>query len=428
MTALAHFATALAIGLLLGLEREHSTAEEPFRPAGSRTFPLLAVTGAISAAVGPAVLIAALTVTSLLVVAWYVLAVRSSTEAEAGATTEVAAIVTVLLGGLTWNHPTWAVPIAVAVVALLAAKRPLHHFAIRLVTDADIADAVRLFVVAFVIYPLLPDRPMGPYGALNPSQIWLLVIAIVVIGWAGYVAARALGESQGLLVVGFLGGFISASATTLVLARKSVRGVPSTVLPAVLAASVATLVQLIAVTAVANPSVALQLLPAAIAGALTLTAETAGLAWWVRRSEHTAQRGEPAHQDAGTEAPVELEAAGFHRPLALRTALSLALLLVLLLLATRAAADLLGDRGVLVTAFVGGLPDAHAASVAAATMAGSTVPTRVAVLAVATALLSNTLVKLVLAAAAGGLRLALELGALLVLPALAVTIGIAFTT
>ncbi|CAM01752.1 uncharacterized membrane protein (DUF4010 family) [Saccharopolyspora erythraea NRRL 2338] len=416
-TALIHFATALAIGLLLGLEREHSTSGERFRPAGSRTFSLLAVAGAASAALGIPVLVTALAAASALVIAWYVLAVRASAEEEAGATTEIAAITAVLLGALSWTRPTWAVPIAVAVVALLAAKRPLRRFATRLVTDQDVADAVRLFVVAFVVYPLLPDRAMGPYGVLNPSRIWLLVVAITVIGWAGYVAARALGERRGLLVVGFLGGFVSASATTVVLARRSARDVPAAVLPAVLAASIATLVQLIAVTAVANPAVAVRLLPAAAAGVVVLLAEAGWMLW---RSGDDHRQDEPLPDPGSTSA-----GSGLDRPLSLRAALSLALLLVVLLLATRAAADLLGDRGVLAAAFAGGLADAHAASVAAAALAGAVVPVGTAVLAVGAALLSNTLIKLVLAAAAGGPRFAVRLALLLISPAAAVAAGIA---
>ncbi|MEV0702796.1 DUF4010 domain-containing protein [Saccharopolyspora sp. NPDC050389] len=422
-TALVHFATALAIGLLLGLEREHSIAGEKFRPAGSRTFSLLGVAGAIAAALGPAVLIVTVSAASVLVIAWYVLTARASAETDVGATTEVAAIATVLLGALAWTQPTWAVPIAVAIVALLAAKRPLHRFATRLVTDEDIADAIRLFVVAFVIYPLLPDQPLGPYGVLNPSRIWLLVIAITVIGWAGYVSARALGERQGLLVVGFLGGFVSASATTVVLARRSVRGVQVAVLPAVLAASVATLVQLIAVTAVASPPVAVRLLPAAIAGVLVLLAEAGWLTWRSSRAEpRTAESSRD--EDAAAEAR---KTPGFQRPLSLRITLSLTLLLVLLLLVTRAAADLLGGRGVLAAAFIGGLADTHTTAVATATLASTVIPTGVAVLGVGAALLSNTLIKLVLAAAAGGPRFAARLAALLVLPAVAVATGIALT-
>ncbi|MBB5157561.1 MgtC/SapB family protein [Saccharopolyspora phatthalungensis] len=416
-TALVHFATALAIGLLLGLEREHSTAGQPLRPAGSRTFSLLGVAGAISAALGPAVLIVTISAASVLVIVWYVLTAQASAEADIGATTEVAAIATVLLGALAWTQPTWAVPIAVAVVALLAAKRPLHRFATRLVTDDDIADAIRLFVVAFVIYPLLPDRPLGPYGVLNPSRIWLLVIAITVIGWAGYVAVRALGERHGLLIVGFLGGFVSASATTVVLARRTGRSVQAVVLPAVLAASVATLVQLIALTAVASPPVAVRLVPASVAGAVVLLVEAGWLTWRAGRAGEGQDSSGPTNTGAAPSA--------FQRPLSLRVTLSLTLLLVLLLLATRAAAALLGEQGVLAAAFVGGLADAHTSAVAAASLAETVVPTSVAVLGVGAALLSNTLIKLVLAAAAGGLRFALRLAALLVLPATAVAVGIA---
>ncbi|MDA3625141.1 DUF4010 domain-containing protein [Saccharopolyspora sp. WRP15-2] len=415
-TALLHFATALAIGLMLGLEREHSTAGQPVRPAGSRTFSLLGVAGAVAAAIGPAALITTLAAASALVIAWYLLAARAE-GADLGATTEVAAIATVLLGALAWTRPTWAVPIAVGVVALLAAKRPLHRFATRLVSDQDIGDAIRLFVVAFVIYPLLPDQPLGPYGALNPSRIWLLVIAITVIGWAGYVAVRELGERHGLLVVGFLGGFVSASATTVVLARRTESGVRTAVLPAVLAASVATLVQLVLLTAVANPQVAVRLIPATIAGSAVLLAEVGLLLRFAR----------PAEQGSSQDKSGEQPRSAFQRPLSLRITLSLTLLLVLLLLATRAAADLIGPQGVIAAAFVGGLADTHTAAVAAASLAGTVIPVHTAVLGVSAALLSNTLIKLVLAAVAGGPRFALRLAALLLLPAAAVATGIVVT-
>lgn len=75
---------------------------------------------------------------------------------------------------------------------LLAAKRPLHRFATKVVSDQDVKDAMSLFVVAFVVLPLLPNRPLGPYGVLNPARVWWLVVAVTLIGWTGYVAARAL--------------------------------------------------------------------------------------------------------------------------------------------------------------------------------------------------------------------------------------------
>lgn len=186
--ALGHLATALATGLLLGVEREHDNARDSVRPAGSRTFPLIALAGAVSAAVSPVVLCMALVAVAALVIAWYL-----RTE-EPGATTEIAAIIAFLLGALAWERPELAVPVGVVVAALLAAKRPLHRFARKVVSDQDIRDAMILFVVAFVVLPLLPDRALGPYGVLNPTRVWWLVIAVTVIGWAGYVAARAFGQ------------------------------------------------------------------------------------------------------------------------------------------------------------------------------------------------------------------------------------------
>ncbi|MGW4213614.1 MgtC/SapB family protein [Lentzea sp. NPDC004789] len=206
--ALGHLATALAIGLLLGVEREHDNARDSVRPAGSRTFPLIALAGAVSAAVSPVLLGVALVAVAALVIAWYL---RTT---EPGATTEIAAITAFLLGALAWQRPELAVPVGVVIAALLAAKRPLHRFARKVLSDQDIRDAMILFVVAFVVLPLLPDRPLGPYGVLNPTRVWWLVIAVTVIGWAGYVAARAFGQRWGLLVTGFAGGFVSGSATT----------------------------------------------------------------------------------------------------------------------------------------------------------------------------------------------------------------------
>ena len=161
--ALGHLATALAIGLLLGVEREHDNAKDSTRPAGSRTFPLIAVAGAVSAAVSPVALGVALAAVGALVIAWYL---RTT---EPGATTEIAAIATFLLGALAWSRPELAVPVGVAAAALLAAKRPLHQFARKVVSDQDVRDAMMLFVVAFVVLPLLPNRPLGPSSRSRSS-------------------------------------------------------------------------------------------------------------------------------------------------------------------------------------------------------------------------------------------------------------------
>ena len=103
-----------------------------------------------------------------------------------------------------------AVALAVVVAGLLSKAR-IHHFAREVVSEVGVEDAIRFLVVAFVILPLLPDRNLGPYGVLNPSKVWLLVVLLTGIGWFGYIGVRALGREQGLLVTGLAGGFVSAA-------------------------------------------------------------------------------------------------------------------------------------------------------------------------------------------------------------------------
>ncbi|MBP2329476.1 uncharacterized membrane protein (DUF4010 family) [Kibdelosporangium banguiense] len=400
--ALAHLGTALAIGLLLGLEREHDTASDSNRPAGSRTFPLITLAGAVSAALSPVALGVGLAAVSALVVAWYRQGARSE-QADIGATTEIAAIGTYLLGALAWFRPELAVPAGVVAAVLLAAKRPLHRFATRLVSDRDVTDAMKLFLVAFVVLPLLPDQPLGPYGVLNPARVWVLVIAITLIGWAGYLDTRWFGQRWGLIGAGFAGGFVSGSATTAVLARKSATAGASLV-PGLLAVNIAILVQLVAVTAVVSPPVAYRLLPAAAAGIVVLLAEIGWLVWRNR------PRDEPEDVD-----PL------LARPMSLRSALSLALVL---LVATRAAADWLGGGGVVAAAAAGGLADAHASAVASASLAPHAIPVGTAVLAAAVALVTNLVVKLALAGGLGGGEFVARLACWLATPVAAVAVTV----
>ena len=134
------------------------------------------------------------------------------------------------------------------VVGLLISKTRIHRFAREIVSEVELEDAIKFFVVAFVILPLLPDRQLGPYGVLNPSKIWLLVVLLTGIGWVGYIGVRALGPERGLLVTGLAGGFVSASATTASMGRlsRTVAGLRGPLASALLA-SLATFVQLLVV-------------------------------------------------------------------------------------------------------------------------------------------------------------------------------------
>ena len=407
LQSLQPYLVAIAIGLLLGFERERS--HNGALPAGSRSFALLSLMGAAAAAFGPRVVIAGLVgVGALMVLAYF----RTSAD-DPGTTTEIAALVAYLLGALAYTQPAVAVALAVVVVALLLSKSRIHRFARHVVTEVELEDAVKFFVVAFVVLPLLPDRPLGPYGVLNPAKVWLLVVLLTGIGWVGYIGVRALGPQRGLLVTGLAGGFVSASATTASMGRLSRTAVGLRApLASALAASLATFLQLLIVIGYVDAAVLRRLWPPVVAAAAVLVIVAAAV-----------YRGAgPDRPDADPdEASVP---AG--RPFALRPALILAAVLVCALLVARWGAAVLGPQGAVLAAFAAGLADAHAGSIAAASLAAQgdiTVDTALA--AIAAALGSNLLVKIALAFTAGGRRFGMGFAAGMAPPAIVFGVALA---
>ena len=206
-----NLAVALGIGLLIGAERERRKGEGPSRsPAGIRTFTVASLAGAISLIVGGEVLFAIATAGVILL---STVAYWRGDEDDPGLTTEIALIVTTLLGGLSMQKPALAAGLAVTLAGLLAARSRLHHFVRSVITEDELNDALILAGATLVVLPLAPDRPMGPYDALNPHSIWILVILVMAIGAAGYVAVRMLGARVGLPIAGLASGFISSTAT-----------------------------------------------------------------------------------------------------------------------------------------------------------------------------------------------------------------------
>jgi uncharacterized membrane protein (DUF4010 family) len=251
---------------------------------------------------------------------------------------------------------------------------------------------------------------------LNPEKVWLLVVLLTGIGWVGYIGVRALGPERGLLVTGLAGGFVSASATTASMGRLS-RTATSLRPPlaSALLASLATFVQLLIVIGVVDIEVLRRLWPPVVAGAVVLV----GISAFVYRGSAGSHQDNPAGGE-------EVEVTPASRPFALRPAIILAAVLTFALLVGRWGAVVFGPRGTVLAAFAAGLADAHAGSVAAASLAAKgdiTVDT--ALVAVAAALGSNLLVKIVLAFAAGGRRFGLRFLAGMAAPA--IVFGVAIT-
>src|SRR5574340_199263 len=218
--ALPQFLTSLAIGLLIGLERERN----PSAKAGLRTFALVALFGTLSALLStklgtPWLLIAGLLAVAGMIVAAYISNPRD--ESDPGTTTVIALALCYGLGAMIWYGLTkLAVMLAIGVTALLYFKPELRGLSQRL-TRRDLAAVLQFSVLTFIVLPVLPNQDYGPYHAINPHQAWLMVVLVSGISLAGYAALHVVGTRYGAALLGFLGGLVSSTATTLIYAKHS---------------------------------------------------------------------------------------------------------------------------------------------------------------------------------------------------------------
>ena len=393
------FLSSTAIGLLIGLERERSHLAGAHQAAGARTFALLALSGTLAATMGAWVVAAGLIASAALLTIGYL----TTTSSDPGATTEVAALVTFLLGALAWKETAIAAALGITILVLLTSKHRIHSFARDIVTNEEVEDAVKFLVMAFVVLPLLPNRDVGPYGALNPERIWLLVLALSGLSWAGYLATKALGPSRGPLVAGLAGGFISASATTASMGRLSrADGQLGPAVAGAHLASIATFVQLAGIIAVADRTLLPRLWPALVAGAVVLAVLAAVISI---RSTRTARRGHVAIASSTSTNTGTAAIAPDVRPFGLKPALILASVLTVALLVGRWVVDVVGTEATVLASGAAGLADAHAGALTAATLhQQGQINTSIALLGIAAAISANTGVKCILAFIAGGAR------------------------
>jgi uncharacterized membrane protein (DUF4010 family) len=377
--------------LLIGLERER----RPEAKAGVRTFSLIALVGTLAALIAeetssPWFLVAAAVLIGASLVAAYVLDPQASPDL--GTTTVIAALFCYALGAILWyGHYGLALGLSIVGVALLHFKTELEGFSHKL-TPRDVVSTVQFAALWFVVLPLLPDASFGPYGALNPAHIWLMVVLISGISWAGYVAWRMLGDRYGLAIIGLLGGLVSSTATTLVFARATARdpqALPASVV-IIAAASLVISLRLAVVTATVAPT-ALPTLSGVLVGALVGGLPIA-LYWWMRD-----------RRAAATTSPE------FTNPASLRIALAFGVGYALVLLFAAWLADVAGTRGLYPFAFVSGLTDVDAITLSSLRLfQTNAISAQQAASAIAIALLGNLALKTVFVFVIGGYRLGMR--------------------
>lgn len=391
--AVVGFAAALAVGLVIGLERGWRDREqaEGGRVAGLRTFALIGLFGGVSGALadrfGAWPFVAGLLALGLLGAVSYRESVRSS--GSLSATSSIAALLTYALGALaTTDAPALALGLAVIAAVLLDMKPTLHRW-LQLVEHRELSAGLQMLVLSAVVLPLLPDRGYGPYEVLNPYRLWWAVVLVAGLSMAGHVAMRVTGAQRGSLWTGVLGGLASSTAATLALSRR-LRAEPQLLDAAaagILAACGMMFLRMTVIVAVLQPDLARALAVPLVAAGVSLLAFAA---WqWQRRVRGAA---EAAIQDAA--------------PFDLSMALGFGVFLGLMAVLVRAAGDWLGSAGLYGLAALSGLADVDAILISTVQMnAAGALPLAATAWVAGIAAASNMITKATMAWLAGSVQL-----------------------
>ncbi|UVE50076.1 MgtC/SapB family protein [Haloferax larsenii] len=391
---------AAALGMFLGLERERSK-----KTAGMRTFTLTSLIGGLAVVLDSGIVLA---IGGLLVVVQAALLGgrglvewngRPAAE-EAVATEEIGPVAAteddddddgVSLSLTTSTSLLVAYGVGAAVVAgyviegvvvaltsslLLVLRRELHGFAHRLTTD-EVRSAIELAIIAFVVYPLLPNRPLGPWDAVRPQTVWLLVVAVSAIGFVNYVIIKRYGE-RGIAITGFFGGLVNSTAVIGEIAGRTQRNpsIRPLAVGAILMADAAMAIRNLSLIVVFVPEIALEVgLPLGLIGLV-------GVSYALHSREWS----------------VDLDVA-FESPFSLKSALRFGLFFLVVLLASAAAQETFGTTGFVVTSFLGGFVSSGSVVTTVVTLyGGGQIGSTTAVVGVLAGTAASIFVKILLAA------------------------------
>jgi len=372
-----NFLLALALGALIGLEREYARFRNRAHDyAGIRTFPLISLFGALCAFLGEAVnqwilVMGIFLIGLLIIVSYFVLS--SGKKKFYGATSEVAGFLTFFIGVLSYlGEIQIAVILTIIIAIILYSRSVLHHFAEHLKKE-ELRSTLAFAVIAFVVLPFLPNKGYGPYELFNPFLTWLMVVLISGISFIGYILMRWFGQ-KGIQFSGILGGLASSTATTLSFtehSKKNVNLYKPLALGVILANGVMFIRVLVEVLAVNQQLFVDLLLPVFI-----LSAITALFCYYVsKKSKDISEK-------------IELQS-----PFTLKPALKFAGIFALALAFLKLADIFLSSKGVYLVSFLSGLADADAIALSLAHLAGTSLSYETARQGVILGILGNIVTK-----------------------------------
>jgi uncharacterized membrane protein (DUF4010 family) len=410
----ARLGVAALAGLAIGVERERSghAAGPRARFAGARTMFLMGLLSGFAgwlASGGYGALGVTLVAGGAgLAIAAYVMAAHRSPEAIDG-TTETAALAVLGLGFAAGLGHLAIVGGATAVVALALAEKSVIHGAIQRIADEELRAAFQFGVLALVVLPILPEGPYGPFGGVRPRELWIWVLLISGVSFAGYLVRRAVGQTRGYRMTGFLGGIISSTLVMLSFSRQSRTepGLSRALGVGAVASSTVPFFRVAAISLVINPAVTIALVPYLVVPFLV----SAGILV-------LALRRRPAEE--GGDAP----ASSMRSPLGLPSAIKMAIAFQIVLIAIHFVQERFGNAGILTTAGFVGLADVDALTLSMSKLGGQAAFVEIAARAVAVGLFANTLLRFGMALAIGSAAFRRTAGAGLFLLAAAGAAGL----
>ncbi len=380
-----HFGFALAIGLLIGLERQLKISIESKEShfGGIRTFPLLALTGCSAAMLGDLIhspwgFAIPIAIAGAFLIVSYLGTVKNG---DVGLTTEISALLTIIIGAICYyDQLILAAALGIVVLVLLTFKVELHDFS-KMFTQEEIVSLAKFGLMTAIILPILPDYPTlpAPFDVLILRNIWLMVVLVTALGMVGYLLKKIIDNRKAIFLTGFLGGLISSTAVTLSFSShsKDKPTLSNAFSIAIIVAWITMFLRVIIEVAVVNSSLVKSLwvpmTAAAVAGGL--------YCWYLSNKE---DKIEPIDDNLALE-----------KPFSIKNSLVFGGLYAVIIVLANIAQINFGDEGIYLSAIVAGFTDVDAITLSMAEMSriSGRLDPNVAIKAITLATVSNTMVK-----------------------------------
>ncbi|MET2970674.1 MgtC/SapB family protein [Vibrio harveyi] len=379
---------ALLLGAIVGTQRGWvmRNSVEGSRVAGIRTFSLVGLLGGLVGILANLYtpLLLGFSLIALVILACIAFVIQQRKSEDISITGVVSLVITFVLGSLAVSgEPALAAAAAVITAVVLDNKRELHQ-ALQRLQEYELDAALRLLLISIVLLPLLPNQAYGPWNALNPYEIWWMVVLIASISFVGYFAIKIGGAKRGILFTSVFAGLSSSTALTLQFSHLSrEQSSISPLLASGILLSCGTMFpRLLIVLSVINPQLVTLLWPIVMIMMIALYFP----AWWIwRRSEV----GKVEQSNKQT------------NPLALQSALFFGVVLAVIMLLSHALSDLFGNAGVMILSALSGITDVDAISLALGRQSTQTLSVETAALGILIAASVNTVVKMGMVVAIG---------------------------